>query len=379
MQDLTDIQYPILTRARTRTEAPPIMWLTRKRWWLFMGINVALVVLGQTAAVLLGRFYYVEGGSSMFVATLVQTAGFPILCIPLILIPSPAIGSPPCNPRTKRHIFLIYLSLGVLLAGNSLLYALGLLYLSASTYSLICVTQLAFNSVFSYFLNSQKFTPLILNSVVVLSFSAALLAVNNDSDAPSGVSNTEYAIGVLCTLGASAVYALLLSLMQLSFERVFKCETFAAVIKMQIYMSLVATIVSIGGLFASGQWRNLLIELEEFNTGSSSYMMTLVWTAISWQICSVGVVGSIYLVSSLFSNVVSTVALAAAPIASRVVFHDAMNGVKGIAMLLGLWGFASYLFQNYVDDSRTVNSEKQIVESSIVSPPKEPSCAVPLA
>lgn len=316
----------------------------------------------------------------MFLATIVQTAGFPILCIPLILIPLPASSSPPPDPRSKRQIALIYVSLGVLLAGNNLLYAVGLLYLSASTYTLICATQLAFNAVFSFFINSQKLTPLILNSVVILSFSAALLAVNGDTDTPAGVSKLEYAIGLLCTLGASAVYALLLSLMHLSFQKVLKSESFAVVMKMQIYTSLVATIVSTGGLFASGQWRTLQREMENFNTGPPSYFMTLVWTAISWQVCSVGVVGLIFLVSSLFSNVMSTVAVAAAPIASLIVFHESMNGTKAIAVLLALWGFASYLFQNHLDDIRTMESPATTeTNSSFNEIRKESSCVVSLA
>lgn len=380
MRELADIQYPILTRVRTQIEVSPYLRLTRKQWWILVAINVAFVLLGQTAAVLLDRFYYAEGGSSMFLATIVQTAGFPILCIPLILIPLPASSSPPPDPRSKRQIALIYVSLGVLLAGNNLLYAVGLLYLSASTYTLICATQLAFNAVFSFFINSQKLTPLILNSVVILSFSAALLAVNGDTDTPAGVSKLEYAIGLLCTLGASAVYALLLSLMQLSFQKVLKSESFAVVMKMQIYTSLVATIVSTGGLFASGQWRTLQREMENFNTGPPSYFMTLVWTAISWQVCSVGVVGLIFLVSSLFSNVMSTVAVAAAPIASLIVFHESMNGTKAIAALLALWGFASYLFQNHLDDIRTVESPATTeTNSSFNEIRKESSCVVSLA
>ncbi|KAL2893575.1 putative purine permease 11 [Bienertia sinuspersici] len=379
MQDLADIQYPILARVRTQIEVSTISKLTRKRWWILVGINIAFVLLGQTAAVLLGRFYYAEGGSSMFLATLVQTAGFPTLCIPLILVPLPANASPPPDSCTKKNIALIYLSLGVLLAGNNLLYAVGLMYLSASTYSLICATQLAFNSVFSFFLKSQKFTPLILNSVVILTFSAALLALNDDSDTPAGVSKLDYAIGFLCTVGASAVYALLLSLMQLSFQKVFKSENFGVVMRMQIYTSLVATIVSIGGLFASGQWRTLQTEMENFDTGPPSFFMTLVWTAISWQVCSVGVVGLIYLVSSLFSNVISTVALTVAPIASLIVFHESMNGAKAIAMLLALWGFASYLFQNYLDDRRAKESDKQTeTDSGSSEIPKESSCVVSL-
>lgn len=288
----------------------------------------------------------------MLMATIIQAAGFPILCVPLILIPSSAKSSDPPDPLTKKYIIVVYISLGVLLAGDNLLHAVGLLYLSASTYSLICSTQLAFNAMFALILNSQKITPIILNSIIILSFSAALVAVNQDPDAPSEVSQLEYAIGVLCTLSASAVYGLYLSLMQLAFQKVIKTETFAVVMKMQLYTSIVATVVSTGGLFATGQWKYLEREMKNFNTGPASYIMTLVWAAIAWQVCSVSVVGLVFLVSSLFSNAIVTVALAIAPIASLIVFHDKLSAVKAIAILQALWGFSTYLYENYIDDCR---------------------------
>ncbi|XP_027352602.1 probable purine permease 11 [Abrus precatorius] len=289
-------------------------------------------------------------------ATLVQTAAFPILFIPYFTIPSSPEASTSASPSFKI-LALVYFVLGFIIAGDNMMYSTGLLYLSASTYSLICASQLAFNAVFSYFINSQKFTVLIINSAVVLTFSASLLAVNEESDGPAGVSKGKYIVGFLCTLGASALYSLLLSLMQLSFEKVLKKETFSVVLEMQIYTSLVAACASTIGLFASGEWTSLHGEMLGFQKGGVAYIMTLVWTAIAWQVCSVGVVGLIFLVSSLYSNVISTVSLAITPIASVIVFHDKMNGVKIISMLLALWGFASYIYQNYLDDLKVRHAQ----------------------
>ncbi|OWM83681.1 probable purine permease 11 isoform X2 [Punica granatum] len=328
-----------------------LMKLGRWQWWILVAVNIFFLVAGQAAAVILGRFYYDQGGNSKWLATLVQTAAFPVLFIPFFLLASAKDSSDSSTAPSIRTLALIYFVLGVLIAGDNMLYSVGLLYLSASTYSLICATQLAFNAVFSYFINSQKFTILILNSVVVLTLSASLIAVNDDSDKPSGVSKWKYFIGFICTIAASAMYSLILSLMQLSFDKFIKKETFSAVLEMQIYTSLVATCVSTVGLFASGEWNTLHGEMEAFGKGSLAYVMTVVWTAISWQVCSVGVVGLIFIVSSLFSNVISTVSLAITPIASVIAFHDKMGGVKVIALLLACWGFASYIYQNYVDDS----------------------------
>ncbi|XP_021280170.1 probable purine permease 11 isoform X1 [Herrania umbratica] len=360
---MTDNQEPILNKDENLMDQTPFLKLKRWQWWLLVAINIFFLIAGQAAAVLLGRFYYDQGGNSKWMATLVQTAGFPILFFPFFLLrPSRESSASTTSPSIKT-LALLYFVLGVLVAGDNMLYSVGLLYLSASTYSLICATQLAFNAVFSFFLNSQKFTALILNSVVILSLSAALIAVNDDSEGPSGVSKRKFLLGFLCTLGASALYSLLLSLMQLSFQKVLKKETFSVVLEMQIYTSLVASCVSTVGLFASGEWKTLHHEMEDFNSGRVSYVLTLVWTAVTWQVCAVGVVGLIFVVSSLFSNVISTLSLAVTPLAALVVFHDKMNGVKVIAMLLALCGFASYIYQNYLDDKKARRSQTDVQES----------------
>lgn len=347
----------------------PLLKLKSWQWWVLVSINIFFLIGGQAASVLLGRFYYDEGGNSKWMATLVQTAAFPILYIPLLLLPSsPANNAEPSSCSLKT-IVLIYVLLGVIIAGDNMLYSVGLLYLSASTYSLICATQLAFNAVFSYFINAQKFTALILNSVVLLSFSAALIALNDDADAPSGVSRSNYIVGFVCTLAASALYSLLLSLMQFSFEKILKRETFSVVLEMQIYTSLVATCVAVIGLFASGEWRTLHGEMVGYHKGQASYVLTLAGTAVSWQVCSVGVVGLIFLVSSLFSNVISTLSLAVTPLAALAVFRDKMSGVKIMSMLIALWGFASYVYQNYLDDLKVRRARQQQAQAGRSSPP----------
>lgn len=341
----------------------PVNKYKRWQWWSLVALNIFFLIVGQCVAVLLGRFYYDQGGNSKWISTVVQTAAFPILYLPLYLIPSPQEASTSSVPPSIKILALIYVVLGVVVAADNMMYSTGLLYLTASTYSLICASQLAFNAVFSYFINNQKFTALIINSAVVLSLSAALLAINEESG-PLDVSRKQYIIGFLCTLGASATYSLILSLMQLSFQKVLKKETFSVVLEMQIYTSIVATCVSIIGLFASGEWSTLHHEMEVFGTGRISYVMTLVWTAVAWQVCSVGVVGLIFMVSSLFSNVISTLSLAVTPIASLVVFHDKMNGVKIIAMLMAFWGFASYLYQNYLDEYKNRRTHSDDIAKS---------------
>ncbi|XP_028762460.1 probable purine permease 10 [Neltuma alba] len=334
-----------------------------KRWFL-VSLYIVFLLVGQSAATLLGNLYYDKGGNSKWMATFVQSAGFPVL-IPLLFYFSQRRKPTSDIPKTKPSVFtfaLLYLAFGLLLTGDNLMYSYGLLYLPVSTYSLLCATQLAFNALFSYFLNSQKFSPPILNSLVLLTISASLLAVNSDSEESKALSKIEYIIGFLCTLGASAAYSLYLSLVQLSFEKVIKAETFSSVLNMQFYPNFLSTCGCVVGLFASGEWKTLNNEMKEYQTGRVSYIMTLVWTAVTWQVSTMGMLGLILEVSSLFSNVIGTVSLPVVPILSIFFFHDRINGVKVASLLLALWGFISYIYQHYLDDQKAKAAKRDSVE-----------------
>jgi drug/metabolite transporter (DMT)-like permease len=325
-------------------------------------VNIVFVLAGQSVATLLGRIYYDQGGGSLWMATLVQSCGTPI-AIPLLLY----FGRRrPKSTRVARPLLLkiatIYAGLGILLAGDNLMYSYALLYLPLSTYSLICATQLSFNAVFSYFINKEKFTALILNSVVLLTFSAALVGVNNGSDGTnSSVPAGKFMAGFALALSASAVFSLILSLNQLTFDKVLKSDTFYDVMEMQFWSNTAAALVSVAGLFISGEWSTLGGEMHGYKKGAVSYGMTLAWTAISWQLTTMGMMGLVAAVSSLFSNVISTVGMPLAPVIAVIFLKDKMDGVKVLAMLIGLWGFASYIYQHFLDDAKI---KKILAESS---------------
>ncbi|VAH51738.1 unnamed protein product [Triticum turgidum subsp. durum] len=333
------------------TAAPPTM-SERVQWWAVVLVNIVFLLGGQSVASFLGRIYYDQGGGSLWMATLVQSCGTP-LAIPLLLYfrrrpRSTAVTRPPL-----LKISAIYAGLGVLLAADNLMYSYALLYLSLSTYSLICATQLSFNAVFSYFLNKEKFTALILNSVVLLTFSAALVGVSHGSDRTnSSVPEGKFPLGFALTLTASALFSLILSLMQLTFDKVLKSDTFYDVVEMQFWSNTAAAVVSVAGLFISGEWSSLDGEMDGYKKGKVAYGMTLAWTAISWQLATVGMMGLVAAVSSLFTNVISTVGLPLSPIVAVIFFGDQMDGVKVLAMLIGVWGFLSYIYQHYLDDAK---------------------------
>ncbi|CAD6260660.1 unnamed protein product [Miscanthus lutarioriparius] len=317
--------------------------------------DMLMVLCGGTVGTLLGRLYYNSGGKSKWVATLMQSGGSPLLVIPLLLTPP--------HPAEERQpaasmVAAVYVGIGVLLGFDNLMYAYALLYLPVSTFSLVAATQLGFNAITSRLINAQRFTALIANSVVVLTFAAALLSIGSSSDETSSdVPRGKYALGFVLTLAASASFAVILSLFEVAFEKVVRARTMRWVLKVQMFTNLVATAVGVVGLFASGEWRTLPGEMAAFKNGRARYVLTLVGTAVCWQAAAVGTVRLVARVSSLFANVTGTVALPLVPVFAVVLFGDRMTGIKAVAMLMAVWGFLSYVYQHYLDGRRVASGK----------------------
>ncbi|XP_010434559.1 PREDICTED: probable purine permease 6 [Camelina sativa] len=344
-------------------------------WRIKVFLYVFLLLAGETMATLLGRLYYEKGGKSTWLETLVQLVGFPLTfpCYNYIN-PEPSKTKSITKETTSfLTLSLVYIGIGLVVAGQSGLYSFGLLYLPVSTFSLISASQLAFNAVFSY-LNSQKITPFILNSLVLLTLSSTLLVIQPEPESSSkSLAKYNYVIGYICAFGSSAGYSLTLSLIDYAFEKVLKKHTFKEILDMDTYPSIVATCVVVVGLFGSGGWKTLRTDMEEFKLGKVSYIAINIGSTISWQAFSIGCLGLILEVSSLFSNVISTVGLPIVPFLGVVFFHDEMSGIKLIALVLAIWGFVSYAYHDYVDDQKPeeANQEKEEEEMMKLSQPEE--------
>jgi len=341
------------SKAATRRSAARGSFL----WWMTVAVDMSMVLCGTTVATLLGRLYYNSGGNSKWMATLTQSGGSPLLLVPLLMTPPPPAEE--FRPAASK-LWPIYAGIGVLIGFDNLMYSYALQYLPVSTFSLVAASQLAFNAITSRLINAQRFTALIANSVMVLTFSAALLGVGSSDDGDSssgGAPHSKYPVGFLLVLAASAAFALILSLFEATFERVIRARTLRWVLSMQMYTNLVASAVSVAGLLASGDWRTIPAEMAAFRDGRARYVLTLVGTAVSWQAAAVGMVRLIARVSSLFANVTGTLALPLVPVFAVALFGDKMTGIKVVAMLMAVWGFLSYVYQNYVDGRRAGKAE----------------------
>nr|GME07789.1 probable purine permease 10 [Ipomoea batatas] len=302
------------------------------KWWLQVAFFTFSTLAGLVASILLGKVYYDQGGKSKWLVAALQTAGFPIL-VPFLVISSPKTSDPEArNPLSLVVLASIYIVLGVVLAAAGIFYSVAIDYIPASTYTLVNSSQLAFNALFSFFLNAQKF---------------------RESEV---MGNENYVLGILFTLAASAFPALLFSLTQLAFEKVIRSESIKDVIEMTIFQSLVATLVTLVGLVVTGEWATLSREMLDYEPGVFSYVMVLVWTAISCQCYTFGAIALTFKVSSLFSNIVIRLGTPIVPFLSVIFLGEEMNGLKVMALWLALWGFASYIYQHYLDEKEANNN-----------------------
>ncbi|CAE6189589.1 unnamed protein product [Arabidopsis arenosa] len=347
------------------TESSSVPQTTNYKRWFRVSIYVIFVLFCQPLATILGRLYYENGGNSTYVVTLLQLIGFPVLVLfrffSRIRQPKSTDTNFSQSPSFTT-LASVYLCTGLLVSAYAYLSAVGLLYLPVSTFSLILASQLAFTAFFSYFLNSQKFTPFIVNSLFLLTVSSALLVVNTDSENSTNVSRVQYVIGFICTIGASAGIGLLLSLIQLLFRKVFTNHTSSAVMDLAIYQSLVASCVVLIGLFASGEWETLPSEMRNYKLGKVSYVLTLASAAISWQVYTLGLVGLIFESSSVFSNSITAVGLPIVPVVAVIVFQDKMDASKIFSIILAIWGFLSFVYQHYLDEKKLKTSHTSAVE-----------------
>ncbi|KAE9619793.1 putative purine permease, plant [Lupinus albus] len=325
--------------------------------YIKIAIFAAFMLLGQSSATLLGRLYYEKGGKSKWLGTLIQIAGFPFLLPYNCILREPENNLNSHKPSASMLAF-VYVSLGLIAALDGFLYSVGLQFLPVSTYSLISSSQLAFNALFSYFLNSLKFTPYIINSLLLLTISSTLLVLQNEPSSGSiHVTKKNYVIGFICTIVASSGYGLLLSLTQLVLRKVLKTESLKVLMDLIMYQCLVASIAILVGLFASGEWKGLKNEVKDYEMGKASYFLTIIFSAIVWQVANIGCTGLIYEVSSVFANAIGILGVPFIPILAVIFFHDKMHGVKAISLVLAVWGFMSYVYQDYLDNLKSTTQK----------------------
>lgn len=218
-----------------------------------IALNVILSAFGNTGGPLMSRLYFHKGGNRVWLSSFLETAGFPILLIPMYLSYRNRLRHDPTAPffLSTCKVFLACVVLGILTGVDDYLYAYGLSFLPASTSALLISTQLGFTAFFAFLVVKQRFTSFSLNSIALLTVGAVALGLHASSDRPSGESNADYYKGFFLTLGCAALYGLILPLIELTYKKANQVITYSLVVEMQLVMGAFATLFcAIGMIFA---------------------------------------------------------------------------------------------------------------------------------
>ncbi|TVU10424.1 hypothetical protein EJB05_43950, partial [Eragrostis curvula] len=84
-------------------------------------------------------------------------------------------------------------------------------------------------------------------------------------------------------------------------------------------------------------------EAAGFKHGEAAYVNVMVWSAVTFQLGVLGGTGVLFLASTVLVGVLNAVRVPLTSIAAVIWFHDPMSGFKILALVITVWGFASYM------------------------------------
>jgi len=321
--------------------------------WVLFFLSSSAMLVAFPASTLLSRLYYVGGGKSRWLLSWIAVAGWPLTAVFLL----PFYFQKGISPTPLSwQLIVSYAVLGLLSAADNLLYAWAFSYLPASTATLLASSSLTFTAIFAYFIVRKKLNASTLNSIVIITSAAVIIAIDSNSDKPAGVSHRQYAAGYLWDILGSALHGLIFALSELLFIKILGRESFHVVLEQQAMVSLFGCIFTTIGVIINDDFTAMKLEAAAFKHGAVSYYMVLFWGSVTFQLGILGSVSVLYLTSTMMAGVLNAVRVPLTTIAAVVCFHDPMGGFKVLSLLLTIWGFGSYIYGN----SAETKAEKQL-------------------
>lgn len=227
---------------------------------IYLIINCLILAIGNCGGPLIMRLYFLRGGNRIWFSSWLETGGWPIILIPLLVSYTRRRSAAPGSKLIlmKPRVLLAAAMIGVLTGLDDYLYAYGVAKLPVSTSSLIIATQLAFTAGFAFLLVRQKFTAYSVNAVVLLTVGAVVLGLHTNGDRPQGESNKEYLMGFMLTLVAAALYGLILPLVELTYRKAKQELTYTLVLEIQLVMCFFATAFCTLGMLINNDFQVIL-------------------------------------------------------------------------------------------------------------------------
>ncbi|XP_051181272.1 purine permease 3 [Lolium perenne] len=322
---------------------------------LLVALNCGMLILGTTGGPLLSRLYFSKGGHRQWLAAWLETGGWPLLLIPVVASYLTRRSRDPSAPlllTRPRWILLAAAALGVATGADDFLYAYGLSYVPVSTSAILISTQLAFTVLFAFLIVRLRLTAFSMNAVALITIGAVVLGLHASSDRPAGVTKGQYWMGFFLSLGAAALYGLVLPLVELTYKRAAsggRVLTYALVVEMQLVMGFFATAFCTVGMIVNNDFQAIAREARAFELGEARYYTVLVWSSIFWQFFFLGAVGVIFCVHTLLTGILIAAFIPVTEMLGVLLLHEKFSSDKGVALVLSLWGLASYSYGEYAD------------------------------
>ncbi|XP_037424765.1 purine permease 3-like [Triticum dicoccoides] len=334
--------------------------------------SACLVLIGSSGPLLL-RVYFVHGGQRLWLSALVQISGWPLLLPPLCVSIFRGRRHGIVNLLLPPRLVGAAVVLGSLYAVSCFVYAMGSQALPLSTSSLLLATQLAFTAVFAFLFVGLRFTPFSANAVLLLTIGPAVLGVGPGSGKPAGEPSKTYWTGFCEAIAAAALAGLVLPLVEVAMERFGRRRgpaasappPYSTVMQMQAMMGLAGTMVCLLGMVIKSDFKALPIEAAAFGLGETKYYLVLMWGAVAWQLLNLGVVGLVTCASSLLAGIMVAVLLPLSEVLAVIFLHEKFDGPKGIALVLCLWGFASYMYGERVQQKKAAAQKNQLLQQQM--------------
>ncbi|KAL6317684.1 hypothetical protein AAG906_030438 [Vitis piasezkii] len=334
-------------------------------------LNCVILSIGNCGGPLVMRLYFVRGGERIWFSSWLETAGWPLILVPLIITYMHRRTKQGSHAKLffmKPPLFVASAVIGVLTGFDDYLYAYGVAKLPVSTSALIIASQLAFTAAFAFLLVKQKFTSYSVNAIFLLSIGAGVLALHTSSDRPANESNKEYYLGFVMTLAAAALYGFILPLVELTYKKAKQAITYSLVMEIQMVMCFFATVFCTVGMLVNNDFQAISREAKEYELGEAKYYLVVVWNGIIWQCFFLGAIGVIFSASSLVCGIVIAVLLPVTEILAVIFFQEKFQAEKGVSLALSLWGFVSYFYGEIKDSKKKKNPTPETELPQTVNP-----------
>ncbi|KAJ0926295.1 putative purine permease, plant [Helianthus annuus] len=112
-------------------------------------------------------------------------------------------------------------------------------------------------------------------------------------------------------------------------------------------MCFFATLFCMVGMIANNDFKVIQSEAKDFELGQTKYYAILCASALIWQCFFLGAIGVIFCASSLLSGIIIAVLLPVTEVLAVIFYKEKFQAEKGVALVLSLWGFASYFYGDY--------------------------------